>query len=188
MDISSPVFYSIDGDITADQDDVDEAFDVLTFIEGELGIFYVKVDPTVTTLHSVFADQINIEASCSGFPGEFSCDGSADVQSSGNGELTGSQSLASFALLDDFIGAGEEVTSLSIGLFVPGSADFSLQTNIAFAALDVFFDINDGFEQLGQSAEITSLTYVYSPVPIPGAWLLFVSGVWVVRRFQPRRA
>ena len=173
----STIMLGLDGSFEATQLDDSMEFGGFASIFGEIGVFYIKETPTITTLETFLQDTFFLDGSCGGGPGDGGCSEPAFAGTfSGDDSIVGEVSIFGDVLLDDFVGPGE--VELSVGLLAPISAEFDLFENVDLATLEFSFDVFDG--ATGVDGDTVGITYVYSPVPVPAAWLMFLPAAWVV--------
>lgn len=164
---AGPVFLSLSADIAATQADIEIPFSASAMVTGDAGLYYL----TMATADTIFADFFDISASCGGGFADLVCADGGGVGGT-DGEISGTTSI--FGLVDpaDFVGAGEFVETLVVGLFIETAATFTALDNVLEATLDVSYDVFAGTSAL-PTDPVIELTYVYTPVPLPGALLLF---------------
>lgn len=163
IDPTKPIMAFIEGLVTVEQDM--EAFEFFggadTF--GDYGVYY----ETSSSLHSVFVELYDVATDCGGGPMDGGCDGGAS--SSGVSELSGTTSIFDIADLADFVGVGETVDTLFVGIFGELVASFG-GDNVSFITFELFYDLFA--EGSGIDDEVVAVTYTYSPIPLPAPFLL----------------
>lgn len=170
---NNPILIDVFADLDAEQADEMFEFFADAYVEADAGLYYETPDPSIITLIS---EDASLGASCGGGMFEGGCFDSVGYPSS----VAGTVSILDDVDLADFVGAGD-VEKLLIGLFLGVSAEF-LTDNVTLATFDTFFDIyTDGAPE----QPVIELTYVYTPIPIPAAWLLLAPALLMLTR-RPR--
>ena len=167
VDDPDAIFYTIMGGISAEESDPGlPDFTAEVTLLGDVGVNY----ETITTVHSILVDDIELSGFCGGMAGEGSC-GDA-LLSTGDGVLEGSESIFTIVDLVDFVGPGD-VDSLFVQLFLESTATFDLTNATATATVD--YDVFDG--DSGVDDPVIGVTYTYTPVPEPTSVLLVASAL-----------
>lgn len=180
VDDSAPIFYTLGGDVSADEldDGVPDGFGAMVSLETDVGLYYEATGGS--GFESVVADVVELSGLCTGGAGDSGC--IDELFAFADGELVGGASLFSTALLTDFVGLGD-VASLYVQLYVPVTADFEVENATGFA--DLSYDISD--LDSGADDEVIGVTYTYTPVPEPATLTFLLPAAACLRSRRARR-
>lgn len=172
------LFYYVDGGVIGTElDDSEPGFSVEFYAPGDIGLWYETPD----SLSSVIFETFELSGICGGGPGDGECEDGIFMFSASDGVLSGSASILSEVVLSDFVGAGD-VETLILALFLADTGDFFVEN--AEGSAEVFWDVYAGVSSSPED-EVVSVTYVFTPVPLPAAaWFFGVSlvGLMTMKR------
>lgn len=174
VDPLKPISFDIGGDFDAAQADTLSAFTSSVSLFGDFGVYYESGG-----IFTVMGDVFSISAGCGGaaMDPDGGCGDMAPAASDSAGppfgptsvfELFGSDSIFADVDMGDFVGPGEMVDSLLVGMFIETTAMF-VNDNVSLSTLDVFYDI---FAAGSGMDDVVAVTYTYTPVPLPAGILL----------------